>query len=247
MGISRVFVLLAVASAIVISSAAAAAPVPPSPSMPYCEPGDDCSTPPPGGGGEEAEKAEKAEKAERGGGGGGGGDPVPPPSPSPSAADLYQVAVWENEASAITVAGANPLDPIGSAIAQPEASAGTGQERYDADRVPHRYLHAHGEVDPRTGAVQAQPPGLLVLVEPRITKVGVACFSSDVDSFAIQADPCAIDGYYYTWNGNPAGGHYSLGSGRYANCVLRYGCWRNWVVNVEVWINGNGTWTGRGA
>ena len=82
---------------------------------------------------------------------------------------------------------------------------------------------------------------------PRITKVGVACFSSDVDSFAIQTGPCTVNGYYYSWNGNATGGHYSLGSGQYGNCVFQYGCWRNWVVNVEVWINGNGTWTGRGA
>ena len=49
------------------------------------------------------------------------------------------------------------------------------------------------------------------------------------------------------WNGNATGGHDSLGSGPYGNCVFGYGCWRNWVVNVEVWVNGNGTWTGRGA
>ena len=158
------------------------------------------------------------------------------------------MAAWENEASTVNAAGANPLDPIGSAISEPEGSSATDQGSLTtlagcrtvtytrtAKSILGRVLFRHS---------------LRVYwcwSSPRITKVGVACFSSDVDSFAIQTDPCAITGYYYTWNGSSSGGHYSLGSGRYGNCVFQYGCWRNWVVNVEVWINGNGTWTGRGA
>jgi hypothetical protein len=198
--------------------------------MPICEPGDDCTPPPPGDGG--------------GGSGGGGGDA------GPSASDLYQVAVWEDAASD-TAPGANPLDPIGSAISKPDGSAATGQTTGQGGSPT--------QAGCRTVTYSRTAKSILGLVlfrhnlrvywcwsSPQITRLGVACFSSDVDSFAIQTTPCAIGGYYYTWNGNARGGHYSLGSGQYGNCVFQYGCWRSWVVNVEVWINANGTWTGKG-
>ena len=79
-----------------------------------------------------------------------------------------------------------------------------------------------------------------------ITQLGVTCYASDVVGLTIQAGGCNISGYYYSWSGSTTGGHYSIGTANYANCILKYGCIGSWNVNAEVWVNGNGTWTGKG-
>lgn len=78
---------------------------------------------------------------------------------------------------------------------------------------------------------------------PKITKLGITCYASDVDSFTWRYSGCTTTGYYYTWRGHPKGGRYQMAQAKFSNCVFKYGCWKENVDTLEIWVNGNGAWT----
>jgi hypothetical protein len=47
---------------------------------------------------------------------------------------------------------------------------------------------------------------------------------------------------YYTWGGSTKGGHYSKITGKFDNCVLRWGCIGSSYPWVEIYSTGNGMW-----
>jgi hypothetical protein len=53
-------------------------------------------------------------------------------------------------------------------------------------------------------------------------------------------------GWYYTWAGGPFGGHYSHREGRVDNCIIKYGCIGSYYPWVDIYVNGNGAWSGSG-
>jgi hypothetical protein len=34
----------------------------------------------------------------------------------------------------------------------------------------------------------------------------------------------------------------AVGTATVKNCVLKYGCWKEDKINLQIWINGNGAW-----
>ena len=83
---------------------------------------------------------------------------------------------------------------------------------------------------------------------PRITTLSVGARFSDVDwSSAVINFYDNGYGWYYTWAGSPAGGHYSYRQGSVSNCILRVGCISTSYPQIEIWVNGNGAWTWRGS
>jgi len=77
---------------------------------------------------------------------------------------------------------------------------------------------------------------------PKITAFGAACRWTDVFSGTVQTNDCTTSGYYTEWRGDPKGGRYQLASGKWSNCVFRYGCWKSEVFNLQMIVTGNGTW-----
>lgn len=47
---------------------------------------------------------------------------------------------------------------------------------------------------------------------------------------------------YYTWGGSSKGGHYSKLTGKFDNCVFRWGCIGSSYPWVEIYSTGNGMW-----
>jgi hypothetical protein len=82
---------------------------------------------------------------------------------------------------------------------------------------------------------------------PRITSVSVGSRFSDVDwsSAVVNWDNHGY-GFYYTWSGSSVGGHYSYRQGSVSNCVFKIGCLGTAYPQVEMWVNGNGAWLGKG-
>jgi hypothetical protein len=82
---------------------------------------------------------------------------------------------------------------------------------------------------------------------PRITALSVGSYFSNVDwsSAVVNWDDHGY-GYYYTWSGSNIGGHYSYRQGSVSNCVFRIGCLGTAYPQVEIWVNGNGAWLGKG-
>jgi hypothetical protein len=81
---------------------------------------------------------------------------------------------------------------------------------------------------------------------PNITCFNAASYFTDVDATGqVHYDSNGF-GWYYTWAGGPSGGHYSHRGGRIDNCILRYGCISSYYPYVDIWVNGNGAWSGSG-
>jgi hypothetical protein len=149
-------------------------------------------------------------------------------------ADQYKVAYWEETASD-TLDSGGPVGAWGTTAVSSPSGCRTSTATRTARALLGRVLFRH--------TLRAQ----WCWAARRVTQVGLSCLITDVDSVAIKADLCASSGYYYSWNGAATGGYHAIGSATYSNCIFRYGCWRQWVVNVELWLNGNGTWTSRTA
>ena len=76
--------------------------------------------------------------------------------------------------------------------------------------------------------------------------------SLTVDSFFSNVDPLfQVDwddhgtGWWYTWRGSQAGGHYSRRQGKIDNCILKWGCIGTHYPQIELWVNGNGAWAAK--
>jgi hypothetical protein len=77
---------------------------------------------------------------------------------------------------------------------------------------------------------------------PRITSLSVSCYATDVDQF-VEFLGCSGGGNWYTWSGDPRGGHYSFRQGTFKNCVPVLGCVAWAYPWIKIWVNGNGAWT----
>jgi hypothetical protein len=81
---------------------------------------------------------------------------------------------------------------------------------------------------------------------PSITCMSAGAGFYDVDSQQkVNYDNNGY-GWYYGWAGSGTGGHYAYRSGSISNCVLKWGCLSTSYPYAEIWLNGNGAWTGDG-
>lgn len=79
---------------------------------------------------------------------------------------------------------------------------------------------------------------------PRITVYHPGVYLSDVDSSYEWRGLVASHGYWYTWRGDPRGGHFSFRQGHLENCISPWGpCIRDEYPWVRIWVNGNGAWS----
>lgn len=79
---------------------------------------------------------------------------------------------------------------------------------------------------------------------PNITSVNAGAGFFDVDGQQFVNYDANGYGWYYTWAGSSLGGHYTYRQGSISNCIFRYGCISTSYPWAQIWVNGNGAWTG---
>ena len=82
---------------------------------------------------------------------------------------------------------------------------------------------------------------------PNITCLGIGSNFYDVDGQENVNYDAHQTGWYYTWSGSAIGGHYAWRQGSISNCIFHWGCISTSYPTVEIWLNGNGAWTGSGS
>jgi hypothetical protein len=83
---------------------------------------------------------------------------------------------------------------------------------------------------------------------PRINKQSL-WFKPDISNVAASESyqgVVASLSYYYAWGGSNQGGHYSKLTGRFDNCIVKYGCIGSSYPWVEIYVTGNGAWRAYG-
>jgi hypothetical protein len=75
----------------------------------------------------------------------------------------------------------------------------------------------------------------------------VSCltFTDDISNVASTESYAKVQSsvsYYYNWGGSSKGGHYSKITGKFDNCVFKYGCIGSSYPWVEIYTVGNGAW-----
>ncbi len=76
-----------------------------------------------------------------------------------------------------------------------------------------------------------------------ITAVTIGHYISDSDGLNFYRGLLSSDKWYYSWNGNSKGGHYSIRQAIMENCIPILGCWVSKYPWVKIWVTANGSYT----
>jgi hypothetical protein len=151
--------------------------------------------------------------------------PPPPPSPPPSSNPYWYPDGWYYESAGVGASSGFAASSLSSA----------GCEIKTVTKTAKSFLF-------RTVIFRLHLRVNWCWTYPSITSLAVNCWVSDVDRFTITHTSCKLNGWYYLWSGSSTGGRYQQGQATFSNCVVKYGCWRNDLVTLRFWANGNGAW-----
>lgn len=76
-----------------------------------------------------------------------------------------------------------------------------------------------------------------------ITSVSIGTYVSNSDGMNFYRGLLSTDQWYYSWNGNSKGGHYSIRQAIMENCIPLVGCWVSKYPFVKIWVTANGAYT----
>jgi hypothetical protein len=76
-----------------------------------------------------------------------------------------------------------------------------------------------------------------------ITTVSIGTYVSHSDGMNFYRGLLSKDQWYYSWNGNSKGGHYSIRQAIMENCIPLVGCWVSKYPFVKTWVTANGSYT----
>ena len=76
-----------------------------------------------------------------------------------------------------------------------------------------------------------------------VNSVTIGSYVSDNDGTNYYRGLLSSDHWYFSWNGNSHGGHYSIRQAIMENCVPVFGCLSTSNPWVKIWAYANGTWS----
>ena len=94
-----------------------------------------------------------------------------------------------------------------------------------------------------THNTEADPNKGVICVPTPTDNHSVGTYISDSDGMNFYRGLVSQDEWYYSWNGNSRGGHYSMRQAIMENCVPVLGCWVSKYPFVKIWVTANGGWS----
>lgn len=76
-----------------------------------------------------------------------------------------------------------------------------------------------------------------------VNSIAVGYYVSDNNGFNYFRGLASQDQWFFRWNGNTRGGHYSMRQATMENCVPFLGCLSVAYPYVRIWVYANGAWT----